>query len=120
MKKYILLGAFVLSAGCTLQQFEDKLKEVQPTVDTVAATGVAGPYGLAASWVVSGILGLLNLRQKRGMDVVKGAFGVASRALDAATKGEAGEFVAAEIAKAPKVSTTVMKDLHEKARDGNI
>jgi hypothetical protein len=118
--RILFIGSLFITAGCTLQQLEEKLKEVQPTVDTVAATGVTGPWGLGASLVVNGLLGILSLRQKRGLTAVKGAFGVVSRALDTATKGEAGDLVAPEIASTPGVTTDLLKSLHADARDKEI
>jgi hypothetical protein len=115
--------------GCWLDE-EANIAKVQPlaqVADAAAATGVGGPYGLAASLGLNGLLALMTWLQKRktgqvqaDVAMVKTAFGVVSRALDTSCSGEAGGLVAKEIADTPGATTDLLKRLHTAARDREL
>jgi hypothetical protein len=132
--KLLRIAAFGLLCfglwSCTQEQYDNASKKVetlQKGVDGAAAVGLGGPWAVGGSLALNLLQCWLTRKAKSGEGKAKAdaklktsAFGVASRALDAAAGSTAGKHILEEIPGAPGITTAVMKTLHDLARSKEI
>jgi hypothetical protein len=123
MKRLLLTLGVVVLVGCTEAQLKaasEKVQAASDAVDTAAGLGFGGPWTILASLGLNaGQLVIGALRGKKIKTQGK-VIGVISRSLDAAAKGEAGEYVSKEIKAVAGVTSNLLKKYHGLARDNEI